>query len=190
MNNPSQAPFAEAVSCAVPWRCAATRVGYEHHTKNALLRIGAEVFLPETWKPTKETKYRHSFYKATPMFPGYLFARLDLAARSRAVLGVNTNPRWVKFGNEIVPVPDDLVSDLFARRNERGYIPLDDATPCPTAEERVYPKLRKDERVRVLTGPFAGQVGLFSRDANERVIVLMNILTATFERSQVEAVTD
>jgi transcriptional antiterminator RfaH len=101
-----------------------------------------------------------------PMFPRYLFIRLDELvddwAPIRSTFGVTC---MVRFGYQVPVVPATIVAGIEARETEEGY--------------HVAPGLdfRKGERVRVLHGPMAGLEGIFAaRSARERVLILLDML--------------
>lgn len=109
-----------------------------------------------------------------PLFPRYLFIRLDDTEQSwapiRSTRGV---AGLVHFGATRLPtpVPDALVDDLLERVAADGLIDL------PSERE-----FAPNERVVVATGAFAGLDAVFqARSGPERVVVLLALLGA--ERS-------
>ena len=101
--------------------------------------------------------------KTPLLFPGYVFVLIQLQwSRARWSPGV---VRLVMDGITPAVVPDAVVTSLKARE-VNGLIEL----PPP-------PRFRRGDRVRVLHGPLAGQVGLFAGiKPRERVAVLLTLL--------------
>jgi len=119
-----------------------------------------------------------------PLFPGYLFTRLDLGAddiapirSTRGVLGL------VRFGAQPAAVPGELITQL------QSLVSTDEAV---VGSE---PDLIAGDPVRIVDGPLAGHEALFqSAPADERVCVLMHLLgrsqTVTLARDQVVPTAD
>ena len=104
---------------------------------------------------------------AEPLFPRYLFIRLDTgdSAKSwspiRSTRGVS---KLVSFGNQPAKVSDELV-DLIRARESSGDI----------AERRLF---NPGEPIRVVDGPFAGIEGIFqSNDGTQRVMILIELMS-------------
>ncbi len=104
---------------------------------------------------------------AEPLFPRYLFIRLDTgdSAKSwspiRSTRGVS---KLVTFGNQPAKVSDMLV-DLIRARETSGEI----------AEKRLY---NPGESIRVVNGPFTGVEGIFqSIDGTQRVMILIELMS-------------
>ena len=101
-----------------------------------------------------------------PMFPGYLFIELDLekdnAAPIRSTRGVIG---LVRLGAAIQPFPESMVSALMEAQSIIG--------------DAVEPARLFDagDEVSLIGGPMAGLRAIFkSRNSQERVVVLLNIL--------------
>jgi len=104
---------------------------------------------------------------AEPLFPRYLFIRLDTgdSAKSwspiRSTRGVS---KLVSFGNQPAKVSDELV-DLIRARETSGEI----------AEKRLF---NLGESIRVVDGPFAGIEGILqSIDGTQRVMILIELMS-------------
>ncbi len=104
---------------------------------------------------------------AEPLFPRYLFIRLDTSdsAKSwspiRSTRGVS---KLVSFGNQPAKVSDELV-DLIRARETSGEL----------AEKRLF---NPGETIRVVDGPFAGLECIFqSIDGTQRVMILIELMS-------------
>jgi len=126
---------------------------------------GFQVFLPKIRKIVRHA--RRSRRVEAALFPSYLFVALDLSwQRWRSVSGTFGVSHFVTDGNRPLPAPRGLVEELIATADRTGVVDL-------------RPSLTCGDDVRLLDGPFAGQIGrLMNLDEVGRADVLMNILGA------------
>jgi len=97
-----------------------------------------------------------------PLFPGYVFSRVDDDQR-RAALATNTVARWLPIGD-----PAGFVSDL---RNIQQLI----ATDQPLTPEAL---LEPGQPVRVRSGPLRGLEGtVVKRRGGQRLVVAVRFLS-------------
>ena len=124
---------------------------------------------PETFLPTYRTRSRRPDAVGPverPLFPGYLFVRLETFDAARvAVLQAPGVVRLVEFGGRAAPVEDEVIGSL--RIIVSG-----------SEEARPHPPLREGHVVRVVGGPFAGAVGRLTRGRGRkpRLVVTIEIL--------------
>ena len=100
-----------------------------------------------------------------PLFPGYLFARLDLLTDHRAVSSAFGVKRFVAFGdNGPIEVPPAIIDLLHGRENHDGLV------QCEMAAT--------GDAVRITHGPLKEYDGVIAGHLNgrERVIILMELL--------------
>lgn len=102
---------------------------------------------------------------AEPLFPYYLFIRLDrLASNWRPIRSTRGVLKLVTFGNEPVAVDDALVETL--RQHPSGEM---------REASNVY--FRAGDTVEITEGPFKDLQAVFaSQKGEERAIVLLNML--------------
>ncbi len=126
---------------------------------------GIQVFLPKIRKIVRHA--RRSRRVEAALFPSYLFVALDLSwQRWRSVSGTFGVSHFVTDGNRPLPAPRGLVEELISIADPAGVVDL-------------RRSLTRGHDVRLLDGPFAGQVGrLIDLDEAGRADVLMNILGA------------
>jgi transcription antitermination factor NusG len=100
-----------------------------------------------------------------PLFPGYLFVRTDLRPdRHLEIVKTVGAVRLIGTKDGPVPVPDDTISSL--------EIMVSTELPVATGS-----RLRKGDRVVVVSGPFAGVTGTFVRYRGKgRVVVNIEAL--------------
>jgi transcriptional antiterminator RfaH len=132
-----------------------------HH----LVRQGFEAYLPRYLKRRRHA--RRVDWVSRPLFPRYLFVRLDpdrLPWRSiRSTVGVS---HVICNGDGPVPVPGGVIEALRAQEDGQGMVSQDARIP-----------FRKNELVRVDSGPLSDQVGLFDCASDEeRVFILLDLM--------------
>jgi transcription antitermination factor NusG len=149
----------------VPWYAVHVRSHFERQVVRFLDgRRG-----PETFLPTYRTRSRRADGPATverPLFPGYLFVRLEsLDAPRVAVLQAPGVVRVVEFAGRPAPVPAAVIDSLRI------------ITLGPD-EARPHPLLHEGQAVRVVAGPFAGATGRLSRGRGRRprLVVTLELL--------------
>ena len=124
---------------------------------------GVEAYLPRYHKRRRHA--RRTEWIAAPLFPRYLFVRVDLSNTGRRLVSAAPGVvHLVCMGHEPAPLADAVIGDIRAREGEDGLIDLERAL-CP------------GEEVRVCEGPFRDAVGVFAAPGDrDRVFVLLNLL--------------
>lgn len=147
------------------WFAAHTQARAEGKALAHLRRQGFTAYLPQYLKRRRHA--RRIDWIPSPLFPRYLFIRMDLGAcRWRAVRSTIGMSGLVCQGERPVAVPPDVVDELRAREDDKGFVELN-----PVSE------LAPGAPVRIDRGPFADLVGRFAGlTDHERVIVLLNLL--------------
>jgi transcriptional antiterminator RfaH len=131
-----------------------------------LERQAYEVYFPRL---LQNVRWRGSWRQRTaPLFPRYLFLRLDEGRQSmspvRSTVGVAS---VVRFGSSFKVVPDEVIRDLRARE--------DPTTGCHRLSRR--PALVPGAEVIVASGPFCGLGAVFECESGGgRVVVLLKLL--------------
>lgn len=145
------------------WFVVHTQPHRETRALTHLTHQGFRSFLP---RYTKTIRHARQFRTVSaPLFPRYLFVELDLDRdRWRSVNGTFGVSHLIMEGDRPQSIRSDAVVDLMAFVDPAGVVSL-------------APTLRPGERVRLATGPLAGQIGeLLSLDDRGRVKVLLDIL--------------
>lgn len=147
------------------WYVVQTKPRDESTALLHLRRQGFDGYLPRILKRRRHA--RRVDTTPAPLFPGYLFVALDLAAaRWRSIQGTVGVSRLVCHGEEPAPVPDGIVEDIQGREDPAGWVVLDRP-----------PSLQKGQAVEIAGGPFAEYRGVFEGlESGERVIVLLSLL--------------
>ena len=120
-------------------------------------------FLPLHWKTVRHARQFRTV--KAPFFPGYVFVELAMGRdRWRSVNGTIGVARLIMEGDRPKPVPRGVVEELEANSLPDGTLSLEADMRC-------------GQRVRVLSGPFAGAVGTLAKlTSAERVKVLLDIM--------------
>jgi transcriptional antiterminator RfaH len=143
------------------WAAAQLQPQRDGLALQCLRQAGFETYAPRLREP--RTAHGRKVVRTPLLFPGYLFVLIHLQWHTaRWAPGV---VRLVMNGVGPAAVPDGVIADLKGRETG-GLIDL----PRP-------PKFRPGDRLRVISGPFAGHVGLYQgMKPRERVEVLLAIL--------------
>jgi len=139
---------------------------YSRHEKTVAKHLGGDGV--ETLLPLyqEERKWSDRFKKVDlPLFPGYVFVRLDdflgsrlAVLRTSGVIGFVGNPR------EIGGIPENEMSNI--RMLVAGQI------PC-----RPHPHITVGQRVRVRSGSLAGLEGILIRvDKDSSLVLSVNLI--------------
>ena len=143
------------------WAAARFQPRHEKLALHFLGHAGVETYLPRLRE--QRVQYGRRVEVTPPLFPGDVFLAVELqwhaAHRAPCTLGLVLN------GGGPAHVPDAVIDELRSR--ERGGL-IELARPRG---------LRMGSRVKVTTGPFAGQLGLFAgMRPRDRVTVLLTLL--------------
>lgn len=145
------------------WYAVHTHPHRETGAARQLQFQGYCVFLPTALKTVRHAR-KFRTVKA-PFFPRYLFVQLDLGVdRWRSVNGTFGVSSLVMEGERPKPVPTGVVEGLGALSGDDGVLSF-------------APSLKPGERVRMLSGPFAHQIGELQHiDEHARVRVLLDLM--------------
>ena len=144
-----------------PWFALRVKPNYEKRVATALRGKGFEELLP-LYRSKRQWSDRVKVMDL-PLFPGYLFCRLDLASR----LPLVTTPGFLYIvGVGKNPQPVDEAEILAVRSVMRSGVPV---TP--------WPSLVVGQKVRLQHGPLRGLVGVLTKIANQqRMYVSVTLL--------------
>jgi len=147
------------------WFAVRTHAHSEGKAKNHLEREGFAVYLPRHRKRRRHAR-RTEIVKCA-LFPRYLFVKMDIeTARWRAINSTVGVSNLVSFGGKPASVPTLLIEEIQSMEDEDDVVVLANWNP-----------FRKGQSIRILSGAFSNQTGLFECiDDNQRVIVLLDLL--------------
>ncbi|MGH7788428.1 MAG: transcription termination/antitermination protein NusG [Candidatus Binatia bacterium] len=143
------------------WYVVRSKPRREEFAQGQLIRRGVETFLPRILEPLRG----RSEPVVGPLFPGYLFTRVDLLAQFNSVIWAPGVRSFVAFGDIPVAVDDAVIAFLQERCGAEGIV-------------RLLPAFHDGDVVRVTRGPLGGLVGVVQGGASghSRVRVLMELL--------------
>ena len=147
------------------WYCVYTAPRMELWARGNLWERGLEVYLPLVRCLRRHA--RRADWVEAALFPGYLFARADLAAGDRRRIASAPGVRnLVAFGPAPAQVPASVIAEIRAREDASGHIALD-----PMAG------LKPGDAVRLQWSALDGCEGLFDGASDkQRVVVLLQLL--------------
>jgi transcriptional antiterminator RfaH len=143
------------------WYVIYTKAQKEEFAQTTLNQKGIEAIFLKLLLP--RFSRRRKFI--VPLFPNYLFVRIDLATEHWSVLWSPGVKCFVQFNDLPTPLDDKIVEYLMAHTDTQGMI---------TARS----DLKTGQEVRVCGGAFDGVVGMILNepDAKGRVKILMQLL--------------
>ncbi|MFQ5684344.1 MAG: transcription termination/antitermination protein NusG [Candidatus Binatia bacterium] len=158
-------PGSLEIEAELRWYAIQTKPRKETVVEKRLGVLNLEVFLP--WLRSRcriGTRYQ---WVLVPLFPGYLFSRLDLVRSGKDVRYAPGVKDFVKFGNHIGEVGVEVIQALQDR--------------CPDGVARVQPSYRPGERIIIREGPLSGLEAIFEEEirGSRRVAILLDLLSRT-----------
>lgn len=145
-----------ATNAQFPWFALQVHTKHEFGVANSLRSRGYDPFLP-LFRCRKLWSDRVKVVEA-PLFPGYMFCRLDLHYR----LPILTAPGLIRIvGHTRLPVPVD--------ESEINAIQTIVASGLPSEP---WPYLRTGDRVRIERGPLRGLEGLLAETRGAHRLIL------------------
>jgi transcriptional antiterminator RfaH len=147
------------------WYVARTKARSETRAAESLRRQGLEVYLPQYARRRRHA--RRTDVVPSPLFPGYLFLRMDLSnSRWHSVNSSSGVHSLLCHGRVPSAVPQGVVEELRARETPDGLVPL-----------RSLVVLERGERLRIVDGPLNDRVGVYEKmTGGERVVLLLRLL--------------
>jgi transcriptional antiterminator RfaH len=147
------------------WYVVQTQINAEAKAARNLLRQGFEIYLPRYLR--RRSHARKIEKVPAPLFPRYMFVNIDIRTqRWRSVQSTYGVSHLVLNGSDPAPVAGQVIHALKAREDASGYVTLDQR-----------PKFAIGEKIRVMAGVFADNLGLFDGMADrDRVAILLELL--------------
>jgi len=150
------------------WYAVCCKPRQEVVAEENLLRQGYRVYLPRI----QSTRRRRGQWvnAVEPLFPRYLFIRVDPIQRSTAqVRSIRGVVGMGRYGGQPAVVPEEVIDAIVQREDADSGL-----------HQNNRPLFFAGESIRLAEGPLAGREGVFAKEAGEdRVIVLMELLGKT-----------
>jgi transcriptional antiterminator RfaH len=146
------------------WYALRAKPNHERQAELSLQRLGLETFYPQM-KQRRVIRRREQMIIGS-LFPGYLFARLEIAVHFRAAKYARGVLDLVAFGSIPAVVEDEIIEGIRARLQD-GYLTV----PAPS--------FMPGGIIRIQRGPLEGLEAVFVREMSdhERVVLLLRTLT-------------
>jgi transcriptional antiterminator RfaH len=144
------------------WYVIYTKPQKEELAQFQLKQRGIEAFFPQLLLP----KFSRRQKRVVPLFPNYLFVRVDFEKVYDFVRWTPGVKCFVSFNENPIPLEEGVAEYLLSRADHNGII-------------IARPTLRNGQDVRICGGPFEGLVGIVEQlaDAKGRVKILMQLLS-------------
>jgi transcriptional antiterminator RfaH len=146
------------------WFVVNTHPHQEGRAELNLRRQGYEARLPRLLRSRRHA--RRLDMTSVPLFPGYIFVRLDRATQPwRAINSTFGIRRILCDGERPLPVEDGFVEALQSSTDDLGIVGLAESD------------LKPGQPLRLVAGPFADCIGtLLQLSDRDRVALLLNLL--------------
>ncbi len=159
----TQLPSDSITGAPRQWFVIQTKPGNENRVETNLFQQEIEVFLPLF----ENFQYAHGrlVQKIKPLFPNYLFAKLDMEVHYYKVKWTRGVNKILGVGSQPIPVSEKVIRAIKDRMGENRLVRLDDGL-VPGAV------------VQFTSGPFKDLMGVFDKkmSGGKRVKVLLSLV--------------
>jgi transcriptional antiterminator RfaH len=151
---------------ALHWYVIRTKANREKWVSDQLRARRFAVLLP--FIEVRLPRWGRLVRSRIPLFPGYVFAHLDLAAHYFEISYLAGVRNIVSAGNEALAVPPSIIAEI-QNRSRDGIVRL------------APPQFEPGDGVQVIAGPFSNFEAIFERYLSglERCAILLNTVEAT-----------
>jgi len=145
------------------WYVIQTKPGNEHRAEINLSNQGIETFVP--LHESHQYCQGRMVQKVKPLFPNYLFAKLDIETHYYKVKWTRGVSKILGIGNEPIPLSEKVIQTISERMGENNLVRLDDG-------------LEESNLVWFVSGPFKDLMGVFDKKMSDgkRVRVLLSLI--------------
>jgi len=145
------------------WYVIQTKPGNEHRVETNLSNQEVETFLPlyGSYRYSKDRLVK----KIKPLFPNYLFAKLDLEIHYYKVKWTRGVSKILGLGNGPVPISEKVIQTIKKRMGNDNLVKLEE-------------DWKEGDEVQIISGPFKELRGIFQKkiSAKGRVRILLNLI--------------
>ena len=145
------------------WFVIQTKPVGEHRVQIHLMNQGIEVFLPFL----KAYEYRSGKMvpRIKPLFPSYLFARLDLQYHYYKVKWTRGVSKILGIGDGPIPISEIVVQKIKMQMGEDNLVKMEE-------------ELKEGNVIQVTSGPFKDLMGVFQKKISDkgRVRILLSLI--------------
>lgn len=150
--------------CEMQWYVLSTKSNHEKQTEQNIRCMGVECFLPLLQE--QRIIRRRIRTVVAPLFPGYLFVRINLSRHYRAVTYARGVRKIVEFGATPVEVDIAMIDAIKSRMASHA---------CVLERPK---ELSSGQLVQIKDGPFVGLEAVFMQEmsGHQRAMVLLRTL--------------
>jgi len=145
------------------WYVVQTKAGDEHRAEINLSNQGIETFLPlfESYQYCQGAIIK----KIRPLFPNYLFAKLELDLHYYKVKWTRGVSKILGFGDGPVPISEKVIQTVKERMGKDNLVNLEE-------------NWKEGETVQIISGPFKDLRGIFQKKMSDsgRIRVLLSLI--------------
>ena len=145
------------------WYVLQTKPNNERRVETNLSNQEIEVFLPLL--EVFQDNHGKIVQKIKPLFPNYLFAKLDIDAHYYKVKWTRGVNKILGVGSEPTAISEKVIETIKARIGENNLVTLDDV-------------IKEGNIVQFTSGPFKDLMGVFDKKMSDgkRVRILLNLI--------------
>jgi transcriptional antiterminator RfaH len=145
------------------WFVVQTKPNDEHRVNTHLLNQEIETFLPLF--ETHQYNNGKMLQRIKPLFPNYLFARLDIGLHYYKVKWTRGVSKILGTGDGPVPISEKVVQTIRERAGENNLVKLEE-------------ELKEGDVVQIASGPFKELTGVFQKRMSDkgRVRILLSLI--------------
>ena len=146
----------------INWYLIHAKARQEGTAARNLQHLGVETFCPR-FKQIKVNRCKTQAEGKVPLFPGYLFVRVDMATEFRKVTYAHGVLRVVRFGSAPALVAEEIIQSIREKEDD-GLVVLSPSS-----------YLKPGQAVLIDKGPFQGFEAIFEQELNgiNRVALLL-----------------
>jgi len=150
-------------SDTMQWYVIQTKPSDEHRVKIHLINQEIETFLPLL--ETHQYNNGKIVQKIKPLFPNYLFARLDLKFHYYKVKWTRGVSKILGTGDGPVPISEKVIQSIRERIGKDNLVKLEE-------------EWKEGDVVRIISGPFKELTGIFQKKMSDsgRVRILLSLI--------------
>ncbi len=145
------------------WYVVQTKPGNEHRAEINISNQGIETFLPLF--ESHQYCYGRMLQKIKPLFPNYLFARLDLGLHYYRVKWTRGVSKILGNGGGPLSISERVIEAIRERMGEDHLVRLEE-------------EWKEGDIVQITSGPFKDLMGIFHRKVSDtgRVRILLSLI--------------
>ena len=148
------------------WYVVSTKPNREKQTEMNIERLGVGCFLPLLQEQRIIRRKRRT--TVMPLFPGYLFVRINISEHYRAVSYARGVRRIVEFGSGPVEIDASTIEAIRSKMVHSNIVRLEKAT-----------EFHAGHLIQIKDGPLMGLEAVFMREmpGHQRAMVLLHTLS-------------